>query len=97
MRFRAICRRAFVRALQVPCNVKHLPMKIVLDIRAPVCYTLTMMIAAYRTTEETMNESVQEFLNRGGNVTMCKPMKAYGAQKKQTIKIPARMGREAVR
>jgi len=44
-----------------------------------------------------MNESVQEFVNRGGNVTICKPMKAYGAQKKQTMKIPARMGRKAVR
>ena len=35
-----------------------------------------------------MNESVQEFLNRGGKVTFCKEAKAYGAQKKQTIKCP---------
>ena len=44
-----------------------------------------------------MNESVQEFLNRGGKVTICKPMNAHGAQKKQTMKIPARMGRKVVR
>lgn len=37
---------------------------------------------------DAMNESVQEFLNRGGNVTVCKPMNAHGAQKKQTIKCP---------
>jgi len=35
-----------------------------------------------------MNESVQEFLNRGGKVTICKDAKAYGAQKKATIKCP---------
>lgn len=72
-------------------------MKIVLDIGIPVCYTLNMMIERYLTTEDTMNESVQEFLNRGGKVTICKDAKAYGAQKKQTMKIPARMGRKVVR
>lgn len=35
-----------------------------------------------------MNESVQEFLNRGGKVTFCQEAKAYGAQKKHTIKCP---------
>lgn len=31
-------------------------------------------------------ESVEEFLARGGQVTVIDPKKAYGAQKKQTIK-----------
>jgi hypothetical protein len=47
--------------------------------------------------ERIMNETVQEFLNRGGKVTMCKDAKAYGAQKKVTMKVPARMGRKVVR
>ena len=35
-------------------------------------------------------ESVAEFLARGGQITMVKPMKARGAQKKVTIKVPYR-------
>jgi hypothetical protein len=46
-----------------------------------------MMIVTHNKGDH-MNESVQEFLNRGGQVTICKPMKAHGAQKKQTIKCP---------
>jgi len=63
-------------------------MKIMLDSEIPVCYTLTMMSERYIHKGDAMNESVQEFLNRGGNVTICKPMNAHGAQKKQTIKCP---------
>jgi hypothetical protein len=67
-----------------------------LDSEIPVCYTLTMMNVTFN-KGDAMNETVQEFLNRGGKVTMCKDAKAYGAQKKQTTKIPARMGRKVVR
>lgn len=38
-------------------------------------------------------ETVAEFLARGGKVTIAKPMKARGAQKKVTIKVPYRIGK----
>lgn len=31
-------------------------------------------------------ESVEEFIGRGGKITMCKPHKARGAQKPQTMR-----------
>jgi hypothetical protein len=51
-----------------------------------------MMNEGIITKERSMKtmETVAEFLARGGKVTMAKPMKAHGAQKKQTIKVPAR-------
>jgi hypothetical protein len=38
-------------------------------------------------------ETVAEFVKRGGTITMAKPHKAFNAQKKQTIKVPFRIGR----
>ena len=43
------------------------------------------------------NETINEFLKRGGTITMCRDAKAHGAQKAQKIKIPVRMGRKAIR
>ena len=42
-------------------------------------------------------ETVAEFIARGGKVKVLAPHKAYGAQKKTTIKVPVRMGAKAVR
>ena len=54
-----------------------------------------MMIESIHTGEQIMQmkETVQEFLARGGKITMVKPMHAKGAQKKPTIKSVFRMGK----
>jgi hypothetical protein len=36
------------------------------------------------------NSAVAAFLKNGGKITLCAPRNAYGAQKKQKIKVPAR-------
>lgn len=36
------------------------------------------------------NVDVAAFLKNGGKITLCAPRNAYGAQKKQKIKVPAR-------
>lgn len=74
----------------------------VLDSFWQTCYTLTMMTKRTATNkgESIMkNETVEEFMARGGRVTMVKPMKARGAQSGQKIKTPMRfMGdRKAMR
>jgi len=38
-------------------------------------------------------ETVEEFIKRGGKITVVAPHKALNAQKKQTIKVPFRIGR----
>lgn len=38
-------------------------------------------------------ETVAEFLKRGGKITVASPRHAKNAQKKQTIKVPFRMGK----
>jgi len=38
-------------------------------------------------------ETIAEFLKRGGKIMVAKPHKAFNAQKKQTIKVPFRIGR----
>jgi hypothetical protein len=41
------------------------------------------------------HESVEDFIKRGGKVKHVPAHKAHGAQKKQTIKVPFRMGKSA--
>lgn len=41
------------------------------------------------------HESVEDFLKRGGKVKQVPAGKAHGSQKKQTIKVPFRMGKAA--
>jgi hypothetical protein len=38
-------------------------------------------------------ETVAEFVKRGGTITVAKPRRAKNAQKKQTIKVPFRIGK----
>lgn len=38
-------------------------------------------------------ETVAEFVKRGGKITVAAPRRAKNAQKKQTIKVPFRIGK----
>jgi hypothetical protein len=41
------------------------------------------------------HESVEDFVKRGGKIKQVAAHKAHGSQKKQTIKVPFRMGKAA--
>ena len=58
---------------------------IFVDFAIPFCYTLNMMIERNNKEQNMSNETVQEFLARGGKIKQCKDAKAFGAQKKMTL------------
>lgn len=40
--------------------------------------------------KQDLKDAVKDFMLRGGRITVAAPRNAYGAQKKQKIKVPAR-------